>query len=684
MNTIKDKIRRFIENVELRQKVSTGIQLLIIIGLYMYFLSNKSLYTVVSRRITYYDERRLIFVTITTICIVAVILLKNKLGVIANKVMSILYAIVTPIFAFFAVEIVIQSDFNRMYMTNEVILINIAIIAVITLIFTVFTNSLKWGPIVTTSICIVFSIANCFIYEFRGVPILASDIATIQTAASVASNYTLQWTFEVFFGVLALYGFIMVGLKLNHTKLFKWKLRTVATILTCILSISLVNNYILSDYLDQKGIKIKMFKPMVTYRQYGNMITFARSIEYATVKKPEGYSIGKVKEIIDKYSKVESDETSKVENPNVIAIVNETFSDLSLLGKFTTNEDYMPFFHSVQDDYVGGVAYASVVGGQTANTEFEFLTNSSMAFLPSQSVVFQMYIKNEMPSLVTSLKELGYVGNAAMHMHVPNNYNRALVYPLLGFDDFIHKLNYEGKMDLVRKYSSDSANFKAIIDNYEATRQQSSEPYFMYNLTIQNHSPFDQDYDNFIKNITIDKEYADADAERFINLMSYSDTAFKELTEYFSNVDEPTAIIMFGDHQPRLSDKFINKITSNKFRSWTDEEMMARYAVPFAIWTNYEIEHEYIDMTSINYLQTILFETVGNKLTGYQKFLKELREQVPVITGAGYFGSDGVFYQLTDTTSPYYDIVSEYSILQYNDVFDKNNRFDDFFYLDKK
>ena len=60
-------------------------------------------------------------------------------------------------------------------------------------------------------------------------------------------------------------------------------------------------------------------------------------------------------------------------------ILNEAFSDLAVRGNFTTNEDYMPFIHSLQqgaENTRTGYLNVSVLGGNTANTEFEFLTGN--------------------------------------------------------------------------------------------------------------------------------------------------------------------------------------------------------------------------------------------------------------------------------------------------------------------
>lgn len=94
--------------------------------------------------------------------------------------------------------------------------------------------------------------------------------------------------------------------------------------------------------------------------------------------------------------------------------MNEAFSDLSVLGEFTTNKEYLPFIQSLTDNTVKGNVYVSVKGGNTPNSEFEFLTGTSMAYLPAGSIPYQQYINSDTPSMVSQLEELGY-STTAMH-----------------------------------------------------------------------------------------------------------------------------------------------------------------------------------------------------------------------------------------------------------------------------
>ena len=106
---------------------------------------------------------------------------------------------------------------------------------------------------------------------------------------------------------------------------------------------------------------------------------------------------------------------------------------------------------------------------------------------------------------------------------------------------------------------------------------------------------------------------------------------------------------------------------------------MELYKTPFLIWANYDIEEQEDINISINYLSTLMLESAGMKMSPFQYFLSDMKKEVPILTSHGYFGSDGIYYSLTDESSPYYDSLENYHILQYNDLFDKNNRIDQFF-----
>ena len=65
-----------------------------------------------------------------------------------------------------------------------------------------------------------------------------------------------------------------------------------------------------------------MFRPMESYQKYGGVLTFARSVGYAVVKKPEGYTTAKVDQIIQEYEKKSANEQQSTvkQYPNIITL----------------------------------------------------------------------------------------------------------------------------------------------------------------------------------------------------------------------------------------------------------------------------------------------------------------------------------------------------------------------------
>ena len=602
-----------------------------------------------------------------------------------NRVLNILYILFAPCYIFLNMEAAVFSTQNSFKGQHLSLLIyNLFLLGIVELVFIVITNRVRLGTDIWAFICVIFNVVNHFVYEFRGTPVMASDIATVGTALEVADGYKIQFNFYTTLALVLLFDFIIIGRVIKCEPVFKKGAhRLCGLAVMAVVSVVSFNCLVMTEFASNRGLYLSLFQPLRSYQRYGSIACFAKSIELSVPEKPEEYSLEKVEEITSKY---ESDtvDTSK-KRPNVITIINEAFSDPKVLADIKTNEDYMPFIHDLMENgnTVSGTSYASIVGGQTANTEYEFLTGNSMSFFPKGTVAFQIYMKHEMPSMVTELKSEGYTGNSATHLQKARNYNRDKAYPLLGFDKFYDYTNLGVPFVKMRNNATDQCTYDNITHDYEQNREKSDAPYFAYTMTIQNHSSYDVPFDNFDdKRIVV--ENADApDLGYYLSLIKYSDEMFENLVEYYKNVDEPTVILLTGDHQPRIYDESMESITNGEWREWSNEEMMRRYAVPFVIWANYDIDKKTIEKTSMNYLQTILMETIGGELTGFQKFQQDVMKEVPVLTSNGYWGADGKFYNVEDKNSPYYKLLQEYAILQYNDLSDYKNRAEEFFELKK-
>ena len=542
------------------------------------------------------------------------------------------------------------------------------------------TGSMRFSGCFLCIFSIIFSLTNYFTTTFRGIPILASDLTIMGTAMNVVGNYKYSLDLTRTITLLGLITWCILLFRVKRLRLPKGKKR-ISSILgsaaICFASFWIMI-YTPVMTVTPMHVTVNTFRPIKSYRKNGCVLTFMRSIQLMIIHKPDGYSANAAEEIAAPYRSETSSGTAKT--PNVIAIMDEAFADLQAVGDFRTSEDVMPFYHSLTKNTVKGFSYVSVFGGQTANTEFEFLTGLSKAFVPASATPYQLYIKSLLPGLTTHLGNQDYQGMLAFHPFRANGYNRDHVYPNLGFSDFISLKDLDvSASDKIRNFVSDAADFQVIIDQYEQAKKKSNAPFYLFNVTMQNHSGYDQDFDNLDMPISIEEKCDDPELKRYLNLIHHSDTALKSLIEHFSKQKDPTVIVFFGDHEPGLSNEVYSKILGKNVEKLSAEENMNLYKTPFLIWANYDIEEQENVNISMNYLSTLMLESTGMKLSPFNQFLLDIHKQIPVLTTNGYFGEDGSYYSLKDESSPYYESLRKYQILQYNDLFDKKKRIENFF-----
>ena len=574
------------------------------------------------------------------------ILIKDKIPQKYNTIASFLFVILSVPYNFVMLE---YTSHHRIWdFSINKIMANLIIISILVLIIFAITNSFKASIIGINIISVIFGLVYYYVIKFRGTAVLAVDIFSATTAANVAGNYNYRMSYRCYLFVILTYVLSIYVLKLDRHNLFKGKKRLISVGIAILAVVCGFSLFIQSSRFDD-SLKIKMFKPQESYRKYGDYLTFTHSIRYIKGHKPEGYSEDKVEQISEQYPGIKGNG----KKPNIIMIMNEALADFSSISDIETNEDYMPFIHGLTENTVKGDLFVSIFGGGTSKTEYEALTSNSMAFMPKGSTPYVTYINRKTSSLATTLRAQGYGGMVAMHPYKGSGYKRNKVYPLLGFDKF-YDLPEFNNAKVIRNHVSDEGNFDKIIEVYEQNRKKDKKPFFLFDVTMQNHSSYDRKWDNLSDDISTIKDYGD-DVNIYLNMVKESDEAFKKLVEYFSNVDEPTMIIMFGDHQPKLNNHFYENVEKG-FSLGDEYKMFEKYNTPFVIWANYDIEEQTDVKISANYMGTMVDELAGNSMSGYQQMVNEIRKDIPIITAGGYIGADGKYYHTFDKSSPYYGL----------------------------
>ena len=590
---------------------------------------------------------------------------------------------------------------------------NYVFILVLYLLFFGFSGNIHTPVTLVNILCYSFGMVNHYVMEFRGTPLVPADLASVKTGMTVAGGYNIVPDNQVVLSTVLFVLLLVVAHKMRMENPDRRIVRTVRVggLLAALLFCTLLYR---TDWFAENGMKPDFFSQARGYTNRGSLFQFVINTKYLKVQQPKDYSVEEASSIVEDMLPDEDAagvvEIEEEKLPNIICVMNETLSDLHEVGGFETNQDYMPYLRSLTENTVRGTVHVPVYGAGTANSEFEFLTGDSIAFLPAGSCAYESYVKGPQPSLVSSLDILGY-RKIAFHPYYGDNWNRDSVYPYLGFDSFADistvlgetivaeyradknfgkyyqavSEEYPDQQVFLRRYVSDAFDYSKVIEMYEQNEAEGDAPFFMFNVTMQNHSGYLYSYSNFEQEVqltgSMTGKYPKVD--QYLSLIKRTDDALRELIDYYSAVEEPTVICIFGDHQPSVEPEFYEELYGKPLSQLTVEEEQKMYVTPFVIWANYDIEERTVEDISLNYLSSLLLETAELPMTAYQQYLLELHKTLPVITTVGYMDSRGNWYRVDDADAPYAELIENYRKVQYNHLLDKQNRVDDLFLLEK-
>ena len=514
----------------------------------------------------------------------------------------------------------------------------------------------------STVLAFLFGLVNHYVLRFRGRILFPADVTGWRTAANVAEgfDYSLD-EYIIQAAVLMVAYLFLVFVCVPQKKRAKIKLPAALILWAVILGYGYA--FFCTGMLPALGIFTQQW---VTQRN-GFLLNFTIALRYSSVEEPEDYSEETVLELMEEYPGLEGD-TSK-QPTNLIVIMNESFGDFSIFDSFEASEDPTPFLHSLEENTVKGWMYSSVTGGGTATIEFEYLTGFTSLFQPPHTVAYQLYVEEGMPSLAALAGNIGY-DTTAFHPYKSSGWNRVLAYEYLDFEKQMYEEDVTAPY-YIRNYISDQSDYEMI---YRSTEGEDTT--FFFNVTMQNHSGYAQGWRNLEQTIELPDNLNNADrsAQQFFCLMRESDKALEQLITYYSQCDEPTMIVFFGDHQPPLTNAFYEQLYGKKFSERTTQEVMQQYAVPFFIWANYDIEERQDVVISPNYLGVLTAQVAGLPMTGFMNFLSQMYEDLPAITPVGFVTADGQFLSEEELGEQEQEWLRQYEILNYCgmvDLFDE-------------
>ena len=547
------------------------------------------------------------------------------------------------------------------YMTSfwwEGLLFEIAIILIVmTILHFVFQRS-GLGAAIAAVLFEVAGIAEYFVVTFKDAPIMASDILSLGTAATVAGGYTYTLSTQAITSI-ALVSAVVVLLSFTPVpRRGEHRGRTVAANIGVALAmVAAVSAGCLTiDFARDFNIVFNAWIPLTSYYREGFVSSFVTQVQSFRPQQPKDYSNEEAESMLDKYA-AEYDQTIGAQDsrtaavdqwneepPCVVVVMNESFADLSIYDDLAGTYEGPQWFNSFDGALAKGTLSGSPYGGGTCNSEWEFLTGASMGFMGSGVYPYMVYDMNGVENLAATFKSMGY-STTAMHPNLATNWYRNVVYPTFGFDQFLDLSDFTGA-ERYRNMVSDKATYDKIIDQLES----SDDPQFIFDVTMQNHGGYDTGAlspDLVTQRTVVD--YDNPELDEYLALIDISDQALEDFVDELSRLDRRVVLVFFGDHQPSIASFYNNRLMTSDPDDITHEER-AR-TTDYMIYANYDVAGtpttgDKTDM-STNFLAADMMNMVGGPLTDYQKAeLVMHNTNMPLLNLLGYQDSHGAWYPI--------------------------------------
>lgn len=309
---------------------------------------------------------------------------------------------------------------------------------------------------------------------------------------------------------------------------------------------------------ERAGIEFEAWTPQLSVEGSGLINAFVmfgriRGAASGTFDEEAGNSVVFVERLLP----VVSDRPSLGgEHPDIIVIQSEALFDPSLIEGMQART-FMPRLKA-QGWRSSGPLYVPTYGGGTIRTEFEALTGISLKNLPSVQYPYLELDINIIPSIVEPLVGSGY-RTFAVHPNNPDFWRRGSVFRSFGFDVSVWKNGFSVPVTNDGPYASDAS---LVDEAISLLRSSSTDPFFMFLMTIQNHGPYLWHYsltEQALAGFEVPPGLS-ADGARELRTYLYhlaqGEKELVRLADFLKERGRPTLLYVYGDHLPALPNVF--------------------------------------------------------------------------------------------------------------------------------
>lgn len=573
--------------------------------------------------------------------------------------------------ATFLCEFSIRQSFVKTLhdMLEPNLLFNILFLASIYLFFISIIG--KGISNIILAFCTAFlTIANYIKFTYFEEPFYPWDIYLIKNLIGISKEYL---SIPIVIAVLvAFVAVILLIIRFRHAvgKYLKPRLSLIFlpfAVIAFLLSMNVLDHSALST---QIGIQKSWYigrTEILANGMFAQNYYYLNDLDKYLNPKPKGYSQESILAVDKKYEKPVEQTTSTAtipvlkKKPNVVVIMSESYWDLSKLNGITFSKDITENVHKYQKGEIAPPA----IGGGTANTEFEALTGMSLYFMSPGIIAYNAYLRTETPSIATVFKNNGY-STTAIHPNSAWFYNRDKVYANFGFDKFINIDDFNLATDTKGPHVSDDALVNRIVN----VLNSSKDPAFIFAVSMENHDPFDNKYNNNEFDVNIESNQLDKKQKEIVRGYAQgiydADQSLGKLIDELSKSDKPTLLYFFGDHAPRLGTlddyyKVYDKLAApDKLATEQKLGELKYYTTPFVAWSNYTELRSFSKILSPSHISYEILKDAGVKYPNYFNILTNLETKYPIMHLKGQ-----------NLVDPNDELVKDYQLIQYDILFGK-------------
>ncbi len=542
-------------------------------------------------------------------------------------VSSVIIGLISLLFATANYDMTIYFSFFK---SEYLLFLNILPVTILMFLLYFICKRVWLSYLLSSILILTLSIVNKIKLFCRDDVFIFNDLLLFEEASIMSQNYDTGIGFLTILILLlaSLLTVILFGL-CNNSKLKIWK-RLICLFVLLFFSNHMYNNVYINEETYSYMGDTSIINVWIGTRQFqirGFLYPFIHSSKDLLPIEPIGYNKTETENLLDKF---EDDEIPADKKINIIAIMLEAYNDFSQFDSIEFTKDIYEPFHEIQEEGYSGKLVTTIFGGGTIVSERNFITgNYFLSNYRSQSDSFARYFNDN-----------GYY-TVSMHPIYGSFYNRISVNENLGFQDYFH---YDNKYSTIQdSFFNDDLFFDDIYNNYI---ENIEKPYFNFSITYQNHGPYFSEYiygDTYIENDNMNKISYNL-FNNYLDGIYSTNLALEKLVDDLQELDEPTVLLLYGDHNPYLGE---NNTTFTELGINVDlntlDGYLNYYTTPFVIWTNdaasdfvnenYE-QKEYI---SPMFLMSEMFNYVGLDGNQHLKYLNSVSEVTPVLNETYYY-----------------------------------------------